>query len=108
MHLCFGVHFDLFGYGDREQGASRSGDKIGATHNGHSGQFLWPQFCHPNSEAPIIARKAIPKLTEMDKFSVLNTSDYYNQQTIVCTVQNLSIWYKTFIISPSVVLIILI
>ena len=54
--------------------ASRSGDKIGATHNGHSGQFLWPQFCHPNSEAPIIARKAIPKLTEMDKLPVLNTS----------------------------------
>ena len=38
--------------------------------------FLWPQFCHPNSEAPIIARKAIPKLTEMDKLSVLNTSAY--------------------------------
>ena len=74
-HWCFGVHFDLFGYGDCEQGASRSGDKIGATHNGHSGQFLWPQFCHPNSEAPIIARKAIPKLTEMDKLPVLNTSD---------------------------------
>ena len=74
QHLCFGVHFDLFGYGDCEQGASRSGDKIGATHNGHSGQFLWPQFCHPNSEAPIIARKAVPKLTEMDKLPVLNTS----------------------------------
>ena len=73
--MCFGVHFDLFGYGDCEQGASRSGDNIGATHNGHSGQFLWPQFCHPNSEAPIIARKAIPKLTEMDKLPVLNTSD---------------------------------
>ena len=37
-----------------------------------SGQL---QFCHPNSEAPIIARKAIPKLTEMDKLSVLNTSE---------------------------------
>ena len=37
-----------------------------------SGQL---QFCHPNSEAPIIARKAIPKLTEMDKLPVLNTSD---------------------------------
>ena len=36
-----------------------------------SGQL---QFCHPNSEAPIIARKAIPKLTEMDKLPVLNTS----------------------------------
>ena len=72
--MCFGVHFDLFGYGDCEQGASRSGDKIGATHNGHSGQFLWPQFCHPKSEASIIARKAIPKLTEMDKLPVLNTS----------------------------------
>ena len=57
-HLCFGVHFDLFGDGDCEQGASLSGDKIGATHHGHSGQFIWLQFCHPNSEAPIIARKA--------------------------------------------------
>ena len=37
-----------------------------------SGQL---QFCHPNSEAPIIARKAIPKLTEMDKLPVLNTRD---------------------------------
>ena len=37
-----------------------------------SGQL---QFCHPNSEAPIIARKAIPKLTKMDKLPVLNTSD---------------------------------
>ena len=39
-----------------------------------SGQL---QFCHPNSEAPIIARKAIPKLTEMDKLPVLNTSVFH-------------------------------
>ena len=58
-HLCFGVHFDLFRYGDCEQGASLSGDKIGAiVNNKYVRMFILLQFCHPNSEAPIIARKA--------------------------------------------------